>query len=155
MTPPHWLLFPTPAPTPVKVQVNAELVSANATSFHATNVVISGTDNVASNYTIYGYAPFRKSTFYIELLLLIQASGDYADTVAWNNAVTSAGGLILADSTWTHDGADFNATSLTINNVSRGGTLLRLRWFGSSTDVTNFWNTMAAGETTQVKLNWA
>ena len=69
--------------------------------------------------------------------------------------MTSAGGLILADSTWTHDGADFNATSLTEINAGRGITLLRLRWNGSSTDVTNFWNTMAVGETTQLKLNWA
>lgn len=155
MTPPHWLLFPAPADTPVKLQLDAELASGTSTTFNIINTTLSGTDNVANNYILYGSTPLRKSTSYIEWLFIIDTSADYADTVAWNSAVTSAGGLILADSTWTHDGAAFNATSITINNVSRGGNLLRLRWLGSSTDVTNFWNTLAVGETTQLKLNWA
>ena len=155
MTPPHWLLFPAPAG--VKLQLDAELVAAprGSINFNLTNSTLSGTDDVANNYELYASTPLRKSTTYIEWLLKVKSSGDYANAGAWETVVTNAGGIITADSTWTHDGAAFNATSVTHTHGSNSGTILRVRWNGSSTDVTNFWNTLAAGETTQLKLNWA
>jgi len=154
MTPPHWLLFPTPAG--VKLQRDAELVAARG-FFNLTNSTLSGTDDVANNYELYSSTPLRKdiSSTYIEWLLRVKSSGDYVNAGAWETVVTNAGGIITADSTWTHDGAAFNATSITHTFGSNSGTILRVRWNGSSTDVINFWNTLATGETTQIKLNWA
>ena len=156
MTPPHWLFFPTPPAAGVKLQLDAELVAtARTTRFNTTNATLSGTDDVANNYDLYSFAPLRKSTTYIEWLVKVKSTGDYTTAGDWETDVTNAGGIIVADSTWTHDGADFNATSITHTHGSNSGVVLRVRWNGSSTDVTNFWNTLAAGETTQIKLNWS
>jgi len=161
MTPPHWLFFPTPAAAGVKVQLDAELVEVvsrgvvNTSRFNLTNTTLSGTDDVANNYELYSHSPLRKSTTYIEWLFKVKASGDYSTAGDWETDVTNAGGLIVADSTWTHDGAAFSPSTITHTHGSNSGTILRVRWNGSSTDVTNFWNTLADGETTEIKLNWA
>ena len=156
MTPPHWLFFPTPPAAGVKLQLDAELVATARTNrFNLTNATLSGTDDVANNYDLYSFAPLRKSTTYIEWLVKVKSTGDYATTGDWETDVTNAGGIIVADSTWTHDGADFNAVTITHTHGADSGVNLRVRWNGSSTDVTNFWNTLAAGETTQIKLNWS
>jgi len=134
----------------------AELVAtARATKFNVTNATLSGSDDVANNYAIYVHSPLRKYTTSIEWLLNVDSSGDYANAGAWETAVTNAGDLITASSTWTHDGASFSPTSITHTHGSDAGTVVRVRWNGSSTDITNFWNTLAAGETTQLKLNWS
>ena len=151
MTPPHWLFFPTPPAAGVKLQLDAELVASSSTRFNITNATLSGTDDVANNYVLYTLEPLRKASTYIEWILKVDSSGDYANGGAWKTANFS--NLVLAESTWTHDGAVFNATS--INVIGRSNSdLLRVRWVGSSTDVTNFWNTLDAGETTQLILNW-
>jgi len=151
MTPPHWLFFPTPPAAGVKLQLDAELVASTSTRFNITNTTLSGTDDVANNYILYTISPLRKSTSYIEWIFRVDTSGDYASGAAWKTANES--NIILAESTWTHDGAAFNASSISI--VGRANNLVRARWNGSSTDVTNFWNTMSAGETTQIILNWS
>ncbi len=161
MTPPHWLFFPTPPAAGVKLQLDAELVevisrgSPNPNRFNLTNATLSGTDDVANNYDLYTSAPLRKSTSYIEWLFKVDNTGDYTTCGDWETDVTNAGGIIVADSTWTHDGAAFSPSTITHTHGSNSGTVVRVRWNGSSTDVTNFWNTLADGETTQIKLNWS
>jgi hypothetical protein len=153
---PKWLFFPSPPATGVKLQLDAELVAtARADRFNVTNTTLSGSDDVANNYLIYTFGPIRKSTTYIEWLFSLDSSGDYANAGDWETAVTNAGNIITASSTWIHDSATFGATSVTHTHGSNAGTVVRVRWNGSSTDVDNFWNTLAGGETTQIKLNWS
>lgn len=159
MTPPpnKWLFFPTPVASGVKFQLDATLSTSpkfSATRFNISSGTFSGTDDVSNNYELYTSQPIRKSTTYIELLVSIQTDGDYSDAGTWETAVTNASGLDNATSTWTHDGADFGSTSVTHTHGSNSGSILRIRWNGSSTDVTNFWNTMAAGEVSTIKMNW-
>lgn len=153
---PKWLFFPSPPATGVKLQLDAELVAtARANKFNVTNTTLSGSDDVANNYLVYAPGPIRKSTTYIEWLFSLDSSGDYANAGDWETAVTNAGDLITASSTWTHDGVTFTPTSITHTHGSNAGTVVRVRWNASSTDVTNFWDTVAGGETFQIKLNWA
>jgi len=156
MTPPHWLFFPTPPAAGVKLQLDAEVAhTARANKHNITNATLSGTDDVSNNYTIYASGPLRKSTSYIEWLFKVDNTGDYTTCGDWETDVTNAGGIIVADSTWTHDGAAFSPSTITHTHGSNSGTVVRVRWNGSSTDVTNFWNTIGDGETTQIKLNWS
>ena len=153
---PKWLFFPSPPATGVKLQLDADLVATNRVNkFNLTNATLSGSDDVANNYELYLPGPFRKSTTFIEWLFKVDSSGDYSNVGAWETAVTNAGGLNTSDSVWTHDGATFNATSVTHTHGGNSSLVVRVRWNGSSTDVTNFWNTLAGGETTQIKLNWS
>lgn len=151
MTPPRWLFFPTPPADGVKLQLDAELVANSSTRFNITNATLSGTDDVANNYILYTFEPLRKATTYIEWIFRVNTSGDYASGGDWKS--DNEANMILAESTWTHDGSSFNAASLSF--IGRTNNLVRARWNGSSTDVTNFWNTLQAGETTEVILNWS
>lgn len=149
----RWLFFPAPVVSGLpKLRWAGELVFVSAGKFNASNQVLTGTDSPAANYIQYTSGPVRKSTTYIELLFRVNTSGAYASANDWESSVTSAGGINLSASTWSHGGAILAATSVTYTSGS--GSTPRVRWNASSTVITNFWNTMQTGETSTVSIDW-
>ena len=149
----RWIFFPAPAVSGLpKFRWAGELVFLNASRFNASNQVLTGTDSPGANYIEYTSGPVRKSSGFIELLFRINTSGAYTSANDWESSVTSAGGINLSASTWSHGGAILAATSVTY--FSGAGTIARVQWNASSTVITNFWNTMQAGETSTVSIDW-
>lgn len=153
----RWMFFPSPPATGVKMQLDAELVATgNARAFNMTNASLTGSDDVANNYTLYTISPFRTNAArtYVEWIFKVDASGDYATTGDWETAVTNAGGINIASSDWTHDGVTLNATSISYTLGPDTSTIVRVRFVGSNSDVDAFWNSFGTGDSTQIKLNW-
>ena len=159
MTPPHWLFFPTPPAAGVKLQLDAELVShISTTRFNLTNASLSGTDDVANNYDIYTSTPLRRNSAAtnIEWLFKVKNTGDYVNAGAWETEVTNAGGPIVAESTWQHNGSTiFTATSINYTGGRDNLTTPRVKWVSDVTSITNFWNLLSGGDTITIKINWS
>ena len=149
----RWIFFPSPSASGVKIQYDYTISAATGANW-TTTVVWGGTDNVSTNYELYAPVSLRDGGTYVELLFGLKAGGDYATAGAWETAVTNAGGLILANSTWTHEGSTLAATSVGHTYGSDAGTVPRVRWFAASPVITSFWN-FSVGETGTIKMDWA
>ena len=149
----RWLFFPSPSVAGVKIQYDYTISAASGANWNTT-VVWGGTDDVSNNYDTYLSGSLRTQPGYIELLFYVKSGGDYATAGAWETAVTNAGGLILANSTWTHEGSTLAATSVGHTFGSNAGTVPRVRWFAASSVITSFWN-FSVGETGTIQMDWA
>jgi len=162
MTPSNWLFFPSPSNKLVLTMGN--LVdpggkhSGSRWNITTGDSSITGTDDVANNYEFETTHPIQKSTALgggnsiIMILFKVKSSGDYSNAQAWSAAVGTS--LDTTTSNWEHDGSLLTVGSITTNHHSFGSVTCRVRFNGTTTNVDNFWNTMSAGETSTVTLNW-
>ena len=143
---PKWLFVPddSSSGTAANIQVDATLVATSGVNlFNLSSYTESGSD--VDDWQEYPHRPFRKSTSYIELLLRVTTTGQFADKNAFVAATSNyTGELTIGGDTLEH-------TSITIAGFS---TIVRPRFNASSSDITSFWNGVNAGESLTFKLSY-
>lgn len=145
---PKWFFYEPGAPSVLQpqLQFDATLVAtSNALRFNLTNYSTTGTD--ASYFQPYASIPLRRNSSGTQIQFLFNLSSsspwvnnqDFLANVAIQNLVLDIGGNLLAPSSW-----DVVAAGTT--------TVLRSRFNGSQSYITNYWSNVSAGDAFQFKM---
>ncbi len=146
MTPPRWLFFPTQATGGANVtftgDVNTDLTGVSRAGFN--NWAVSGPDAV--DYDEYSFSPFRKFSSFVEWIVKVDPTQTYANKGDWTSANTLITGTTLAIDTTL-----LFYSSLAVSG-GNNGTVLRIRFYASSTVLNAFWNSGSNGDTVTMNL---
>ena len=154
MSPPKWLFFPTPvssggSPNLTITATTVADLTTNPIRSNLNNQTLGGTQ--ASDFVAYASNPLRRAfaNTYIEWLFKVNTSGTYATKGDFSSAVT----IDQNNSTLTMNGTTLTTTSVTIVG-SNAGTIVRMRFFGNSSDVSSVWTGTGSGDTVSLSLTW-
>ena len=153
MSPPKWLFFPTPVSSGgPNLTITATTVadpSSGVARSNLNNQTFGGTQ--ASDFVAYTSNPLRKSSTnaYIEWLFKVNTSGTYATKGDFSGAVT----LDQNNCTLTMNGTTLTTTSVTIAGAD-SGTVVRIRFNGTSSNVSSVWTGTGSGDTVSLSLTW-
>jgi hypothetical protein len=112
------------------------------------NWAVSGPD--AAEYDEYSFSPFRKLSTSIEWIVSLDTTQTYPNLNAWLAANTpdSSGSSLTRETTI------LNHTGVSVTG-SGTGSLLRIRFAASSTDLDNFWDPGLAGDSITMNFSYS
>tara|TARA_R110000787_G_scaffold69769_1_gene155154 strand:- start:35 stop:484 length:450 start_codon:yes stop_codon:yes gene_type:complete len=145
----RWLFFPSPASSAPRLAITGSIGSTNATvtRYNIDSWAKSGDDD--ADYLEYSFFPIRNNSTSVSLIVLINASGTWANVGAWKAAITvdsstsslSIGGVVLAHTTVTALGSDSGTAASIVFNASSG-------------TISTFWNTISTSDALDMTFNY-
>lgn len=146
---PNVIFIPTPAVgANVTFTANIALDLLGRARVGLNNWAVSGPD--ADEYNEYSFSPFRKLSTSIEWIVSLDTTQTYPNLNAWlaaNTPDSSGSSLTLGTTILNHTGVSVTGSGT--------GSLLRIRFAASSTDLTNFWNPGQAGDLVTMNFSYS
>ena len=128
------------------IQVDATLVAtAQAARYNLSSWSKSGSDT--SDWEEYTYRPVRKTSTFVLFIVGLTSGSQWANVGDFQSSTTNYTGEI------TIGGTTLSHTSISIYG-SASSANVQVRFYAPSTEVTSFWNGVAAGQSFLFKLSY-